>query len=59
MTEPADAGLQAERTGLSWIRTSLGIAANGALLLRLGLQDREPFLQGAGWLLLVDRKSVV
>lgn len=29
----SDSGLQAERTTLSWTRTSLGFLANGALLL--------------------------
>ncbi len=32
MTSPSDAGLQAERTGLAWSRTSLGAAGNAALL---------------------------
>lgn len=32
MTSPSDAGLQAERTGLSWSRTSLGVGANAVLL---------------------------
>lgn len=32
VTSPSDAGLQAERTGLSWSRTSLGVGANALLL---------------------------
>lgn len=32
MTTPREPGLQPERTGLAWSRTSLGAAGNGALL---------------------------
>jgi uncharacterized membrane protein YidH (DUF202 family) len=32
LTSPSDAGLQAERTGLAWSRTSLGVGANAVLL---------------------------
>lgn len=32
MNRPSGVGLQAERTGLAWSRTSLGVAANAALL---------------------------
>ncbi|MDQ2708099.1 MAG: DUF202 domain-containing protein [Actinomycetota bacterium] len=34
-----DDGLQAERTALSWSRTSLGVLGNGALLLLRDLHD--------------------
>jgi uncharacterized membrane protein YidH (DUF202 family) len=39
-----DPGLAIERTALAWNRTSLGLAANAALLLRLGLEADEPLL---------------
>jgi uncharacterized membrane protein YidH (DUF202 family) len=42
-----DPGLAIERTALAWNRTSLGLAANAALLLRLGLEADEPLLAGA------------
>ena len=41
---PDDPGLAIERTALAWNRTSLGLAANAALLLRLGLEADEPLL---------------
>jgi len=34
---PRDPGLQAERTALSWRRTSAAVVANGLLILRSGL----------------------
>ena len=40
----ADPGLAIERTALAWNRTSLGLAANAALLLRLGFEADEPLL---------------
>ena len=42
MTSPSDGGLQAERTGLSWSRTSLGVGANALLLAVRELTHEEP-----------------
>ncbi len=47
MTQPAspsDAGLQAERTGLAWSRTSLAVGANAALLAVREIEHSGPAL---------------
>jgi uncharacterized membrane protein YidH (DUF202 family) len=41
-SSPSDAGLQAERTGLSWSRTSLGVGANAVLLAVRELTHERP-----------------
>jgi uncharacterized membrane protein YidH (DUF202 family) len=41
---PSDAGLQAERTGLAWSRTSLAVGANAALLAVRELSHAGPSL---------------
>jgi uncharacterized membrane protein YidH (DUF202 family) len=36
---PIDAGLANERTALAWTRTALSLAASGALIVRLGVEN--------------------
>ncbi len=51
MTSHTDLGLQAERTSLAWSRTSLAVAANAALLIRLGMHDKQLAVTVGGVLL--------
>jgi uncharacterized membrane protein YidH (DUF202 family) len=46
-----DAGLQPERTALSWTRTALALAVNALLSIRAGLVAGEPWLVAVGVLL--------
>jgi uncharacterized membrane protein YidH (DUF202 family) len=49
----APAGLQAERTGLSWSRTALTAVVAALLVLRWGLVNGDPVLVAAGAALVV------
>ena len=48
-----DAGLQAERTALSWNRTALAISANALLALRTGWVSREAPITALAFSLLI------
>ena len=45
---PERPGLQAERTALAWTRTTLGILATAALIVRAGIHDHQVALLIAG-----------
>jgi uncharacterized membrane protein YidH (DUF202 family) len=55
---PVDPGLQAERTGLAWTRTSLGLIANGFLVLRSGVVGHDTPLIVAGALVIALAAAV-
>ncbi|MER7417604.1 DUF202 domain-containing protein [Micromonospora peucetia] len=48
-----DAGLAGERTALAWGRTGAVAMLNAALLIRVGVDTRDPALLGAAALLLL------
>ena len=47
-----DPGQQPERTALAWTRTSVAVLVNAALLLRVGVEERQIHLVMAGGLML-------
>ena len=49
-----DPGLQPQRTALAWVRTALGAAGTGGLLLKAGVNTGSPITVGAAILALVD-----
>jgi uncharacterized membrane protein YidH (DUF202 family) len=54
-----DAGLQPERTALSWTRTALALAVNALLSIRAGLVAGEPWLVAVGVLLFAASGAAV
>jgi uncharacterized membrane protein YidH (DUF202 family) len=56
--KPYDAGLQPERTALSWIRTALCFVVNAVLLIRSGLIHQVPLITAAGGILLAGSIGV-
>ena len=57
-SRPPDVGLAAERTTLSWTRTALVAAVLGALMLRTGLTDAEPWLVAGAITAFVDAIAI-
>ena len=50
---PPDKGLQAERTALSWSRTSLAVVANALLVVRAGWVNERPGFALLGFVMLI------
>ncbi|MGB2079626.1 MAG: DUF202 domain-containing protein, partial [Vibrio sp.] len=48
-----DAGLQPQRTTLSWFRTAFVIFINSILLLRIGAKESVPLVLLSGWFFLL------
>lgn len=59
MTATPDPGLQQQRTGLSWTRSSLVVAMNALLVARAGIINGTVALVGVGLVLLVAAVAVM
>lgn len=59
MTTTPDPGLQQQRTGLAWTRSSLVVAMNAVLVVRAGVVDAMPSLVAAGMVLLLAAVAVL